>query len=193
MANNMTNIPASLEEDVKVQNYISRLADLRSTGVTRISDLKQQIHSAKKSKMLAQETKAKLVEDCKKQIDAAKADAAQHKSEIDALTKEAVSYVNSISAEIEKKVNESENANIARYKSEYQEKAAAIKAETAKKIAALTVSDPKERKAEIEQIRYEEKSSLFDAKSHCTALCDRAKAALRKTRLMSTMCRQTGP
>ena len=74
MANNMTNIPASLEEDVKVQNYISRLADLRSTGVTRISDLKQQIHSAKKSKMLAQETKAKLVEDCKKQIDAAKAD-----------------------------------------------------------------------------------------------------------------------
>ena len=176
MANNMTNIPASLEEDVKVQNYISRLADLRSTGVTRISDLKQQIHSAKKSKMLAQETKAKLVEDCKKQIDAAKADAAQHKSEIDALTKEAVSYVNSISTEIEKKVNESENANIARYKSEYQEKAAAIKAETAKKIAALTVSDPKERKAEIEQIRYEEKSSLFDAKSHCTALCDRAKA-----------------
>ena len=136
MANNMTNIPASLEEDVKVQNYISRLVDLRSTGVTRM-----------------------------------------HKSEIDTLTKEAVSYVNSVSAEIEKKVNESENANIARYKSEYQEKAAAIKAETAKKIAALTVSDPKERKAEIEQIRYEEKSSLFDAKSHCTALCDRAKAA----------------
>ena len=149
MANNMTNIPASLEEDVKVQNYISRLADLRSTGVTRISDLKQQIHSAKKSKMMAQETKAKLIEDCKKQIDAAKADAAQHKSEIDALTKEAVSYVNSVSAEIEKKVNESENANIARYKREYQEKAAAIKAETAKKIAALTVSDPIESKAEI--------------------------------------------
>ena len=177
MANNMTNIPASLEEDVKVQSYISRLADLRSTGVTRIMDLKQQIHSAKKSRMMAQETKAKLIEDSRKQIEAAKTDAAQHKGEIDALTKEAVSYVNRISAEIEKKVNESENANIARYKSEYQEKAAAIKAETARKIAALTVSDPKERKAEIEQIRYEEKSSLFDAKSHCTTLCDRAKAA----------------
>lgn len=177
MANNMTNIPAALDEDVKVRQYIARLADLRSTGVTRVTDLKQQITATKKSKMISDETKAKLIEDCKKQIAVAQADANAHKAEIDALTKEAVQYVNTVSAEIEKAVYAHENANIARFKADYAKKVQEIKAESQRRIAALTIQDPKERKDEIQQIRYEEKSALFDAKSHFTSDTDRAKAA----------------
>ena len=177
MANNMTNVPAALDEDVKVRQYITRLAELRSTGVTRVTDLKQQITAAKKSKMLAEEAKAKLIEDCRKQIAVAQEDASRHKGEIDALTKEAVAYVNKASAEIEKRVEETENANIARFKAEYQQQIQKIKENTAQRISKITIADAKARKEEIDQIRYEEKSALFDAKSHYTANVDRAKAA----------------
>ena len=89
MAENITSMPAALDDDQRVRQYIERLADLRSTGVTRVNDLKQQITATKKSKMLSDETKAKMIEDCRKQISLAQADAAAHKAEIDALTKEA--------------------------------------------------------------------------------------------------------
>ena len=92
MANEIKNTPAAIGEDRKVQDYLVRLASLRSTGVTRISELKQQITATKKSKMLSSETKSKMIDDCKKQLEAAKSDAAAHKSEIDALAKEAVNY-----------------------------------------------------------------------------------------------------
>ena len=177
MATNMTNVPAALDEDLKVRQYISKLAELRSTGVTRVSDLKQQITATKKSKMLSSETKTKLIEDCKKQIAVANADAASHKGEIDALTKEAVAYVNTLSAEIEKRVYAEEDAKIAAYKEEFNSKVAQIKANTEKRISAVTISDAKARKDEIGQIRYEEKSAIFDARSHYTTNVDRAKAA----------------
>ena len=103
MAENITSMPAALDDDQRVRQYIERLADLRSTGVTRVNDLKQQITATKKSKMLSDETKAKMIEDCRKQISLAQADAAAHKAEIDALTKEAVAYVNQVSSGIEKR------------------------------------------------------------------------------------------
>ena len=53
MATDIRNVPAALDEDLKVREYISKLADLRSTGVTRVNDLKQQIIATKKSRMLA--------------------------------------------------------------------------------------------------------------------------------------------
>ena len=160
MATNMTNVPAALDEDLKVRQYISKLAELRSTGVTRVSDLKQQITATKKSKMLSSETKTKLIEDCKKQIAVANADAASHKGEIDALTKEAVAYVNTLSAEIEKRVYAEEDAKIAAYKEEFNSKVAQIKANTEKRISAVTISDAKARKDEIGQIRYEENTPM---------------------------------
>ncbi len=176
MANEIKNTPAAIGEDRKVQDYLVRLASLRSTGVTRISELKQQITATKKSKMLSSETKSKMIDDCKKQLEAAKSDAAAHKSEIDALAKEAVSYVNSIATKVEKAVEEEENANIARFKDDYKKKVNEINAETERRIAALDISDPKERKAEVDTIKYEKKSALFDAKSQMTTACDRAKA-----------------
>ncbi len=176
MTTDIRNVPAALDEDLKVREYISKLADLRSTGITRVNDLKQQIIATKKSRMLSDEAKAKMIEDCRKQIAVAQEDAARHKAEIDALTKEAVSYVNTVSTQIERNVYAEQDAIIARLKEEYKAKVETIKAESSKRIAGITIADGKEKKDEIQQIRYEEKSALFDAKSHFTSQVDRAKA-----------------
>ena len=40
MAENITSMPAALDDDQRVRQYIERLSDLRSTGVTRVNDLK---------------------------------------------------------------------------------------------------------------------------------------------------------
>ena len=53
----INNIPLSLEEDVKLQGYKSKLAALRQDGVTKLADTKQLIYTTKKSKMLSQEAK----------------------------------------------------------------------------------------------------------------------------------------
>ena len=75
MTTDIRNVPAALDEDLKVREYISKLADLRSTGITRVNDLKQQIIATKKSRMLSDEAKAKMIEDCRKQIAVAQEDA----------------------------------------------------------------------------------------------------------------------
>ena len=46
----INNIPLSLEEDVKLQGYKSKLAALRQDGVTKLADTKQLIYTTKKSK-----------------------------------------------------------------------------------------------------------------------------------------------
>lgn len=173
----INNIPLSLEEDVKLQGYKSKLAALRQDGVTKLADTKQLIYTTKKSKMISQETKGKLLSQYAKDVESAKADAAKHKAEIDSLTKEAVAYVNDLSKKIENRVKEEENANIAAYKAEYDKQCAAVKARLEERISKVTISDPKERKAEIDTIKYEAKSALFDAKSQYTTKVDRSKAA----------------
>ena len=166
MATNMTNVPAALDEDLKVRQYISKLAELRSTGVTRVSDLKQQITATKKSKMLSSETKTKLIEDCKKQIAVANADAASHKGEIDALTKEAVAYVNTLSAEIEKRVYAEEDAKIAAYKEEFNSKVAQINTRKSRRSSMPGATTP-QTWTEPRQPRARPMSIMCRQTAHC--------------------------
>ncbi len=173
---NLNTIPVSLDEDLKVQQYTQQLAELRSSGVNRVLELKQQNNVVKKSKMIDDDTKAKTIADNNKLIEIAKEDAVQNKEKIDALAKEAVSYVNQVATQIEKRVKAEEAENIAAYKAEFAQKVLAIKERSAKRKADVTVTDPKERKLEIGTIEYETKSAIFDAKSHFTSLVDRSKA-----------------
>ncbi len=168
----------SLEEDKRVQEYLTKLASMRSTGVNMIQELRQQINTTKKNKLLTPEAKEKIISDALKRIEVAKKDAETNKAEIAALEKEAVAYVNATSKQIEADVNAAEKANLASYKEEYLKKVATIKAEGAQKLSAISAADAKEAKLESESIKYETKSALFDAKSHYTGLCDRAKAAM---------------
>lgn len=177
---NTTRIPLSLDEDSRVQEYIRRLNELRSTGITRVNELKQQIVATKKSRMLSPEVKEKQIADARKQIEVAQADAEKHKAEIDELSKEAVAYVNKVSAEIEKRINAEETARIASYKEELKKRLISIKEEEQKKLSAITTQDGKERKLEKDSIKYEASSAAFDAKSHYSTLIDRSKAAMNQ-------------
>ncbi len=171
-----TNIPVSLDEDVKVQRYIEQLTALRATGVNRITELRQQNYTIKKSKMIDDESKAKLISDNNTLIEAAKADAIANKEKIAALTKEAVAYVNGVATEIEKRVKAEESANIAKYKEDFKAQVAKIKADSEKKKADVNIVDASERKLEISTIEYEAKSAIFDAKSRFGSLIDQSKA-----------------
>jgi ABC-type glucose/galactose transport system, permease component len=172
----INNTPISLDEDLKVKEYVDKLTTLRAMGINRINELKQQNAVIKKSRMIDEDAKKKTIEDNNHLIEIAKADAAEHKAEIDSLTKEAVAYVNKVAKEIEARVKNEENANIARSKEEFRQKLEEIKADADRRKGEVNLSDPQERKLEIETIEYEAKSAMFDAKSHYLSNADRAKA-----------------
>lgn len=175
----------SLDEDQKIADYSSRLNDLRSTGVNRITELKQEIVALKKSKMIDPETKKKEIVSRQNAIAVAKKDAADHKAEIDSLAKEAVSYANSVSSVYIQKVNEEEDKKIAAAKAEYQAEILKIKSDGADEIQKILASfegktskaDIAARKDELGTCKYETKSAMFDAKSRCQTAVDRSKAA----------------
>ncbi|MDY4610105.1 MAG: galactoside ABC transporter permease [Sphaerochaetaceae bacterium] len=175
----------SLDEDRRIAEYTKRLNGLRSTGVNRITELRQEIVTLRKSKMVDPLTKKKTISDLQQQIGFAKRDAEEHKAEIDALTKEAVAYANTASDAYIKKVTTLENEAIKAAKAEYQVEAEKIRlegVEQEKKIVAsyegkTSKEERKELREEIDTCRYEMKSALFDAKSRCQTLIDRSLAA----------------
>lgn len=175
----------SLDEDRRIAEYTKRLNELRSTGVNRITELRQEIVTLRKSKMVDPLTKKKVIADLQQQIEFAKQDAEEHKAEIDALTRESVAYANMVSDAYIKKVTAQENDAIRAAHVEYQIEAEKIKQEGLAQEQRIVASyegksskeDRKELKEEIDTCRYEKKSALFDAKSRCQTLVDRSLAA----------------
>lgn len=177
---NEMRIPASLEADSKVQEYIQTLDDMRSTGIVRINGLKEQINKVRKSKMLSPDAKEKQLDDIRKEVELAKADAARNKESIDRLASEAVSYVNAISRRIEARVNAEESVHINTYRLEMKKRLQEIKEEERAKLSKVSGQNKIDMKLESDAIRYEASSAAFDAKSHYSMLIDRSKAAMNQ-------------
>ena len=124
---------ATLEEDRKIQEYTEKLRALRADGVTRINDCRIEIASIRKNKLIDQEERNMRIRSLEAEIEKAKEVAAANKAEIAALSKEAVKYVNSVSKEIEKAVNEKQNRKMAGAKDFYEKEVAQIKAKAAER------------------------------------------------------------
>lgn len=156
-----------LEEDPKIIAYTERLDELRKDGINKLFDLKQEIVSVKKNKMLETAEKHKLIEKYHNEIATAKNIAHQNRAEDKKLTAEAVKYVNTVAKEFEKKVVEIEDAKVAEIKRDFKDNIIKIKAEELKKEQELkrTISDSAELKTELSAHKYEVKSILFDAKN----------------------------
>ncbi len=175
----------SLNEDRRINEYNSKLNALRSTGVNRITELRQEIVTLRKSKMVDSETKKQRIAKMQQKIVAATLDAKNHKAEIDALTKEAVDYANVAAKAYIEETNNIENQAIAAAKAEYQDEVAKIKEEGALRLQKISNSfdgktgpdDKKERREEIDTAKYETKSALFDAHSRYTAAVSHSKAS----------------
>lgn len=169
----------SLDEDEKLRGYSETLHNLRKDGVNKIADLKQEIFSLKKSKMIDSAEKQRLISEKKEGVEKAKEIAAKNKAEEIRVEKEAVAYANTISKEYIAQVVQSENESIAKHKQDFAQEVLKIKSESAEKENKLKSSgmDSAALKEEIATLKYETKSSLFDAKSRLSSAVGRCKDA----------------
>ena len=171
----------TLEEDTKVREYSEKLRALRADGVTKINDCRIELASLKKNKLVSEEERARRVNELNAEIARAREVEERNKAEISKLAKEAVAYVNTISKDIEKAVNEKQDKRIAGAKAFYEKEVAKIRQEAAEREneikSRLSGGDPQVLKSELEICRYELKSALYDSKSRFGDQLDRAKAA----------------
>ena len=169
----------TLDEDEKLRGYSETLHNLRKDGVKKITDLKQEIFSLKKSKMIDSAEKQRLISEKKDGIEKAKEVAAKNKAEEIRVEKEAVAYATTISKEYIAQVVLSENESIAKHKQDFAQEVLKIKSESAEKESKLKSSgmDSATLKEEIATLKYETKSSLFDARSRLSSAVGRCKDA----------------
>ncbi len=170
----------SIETDSRIQEYTSRLRALRADGVTKLADCKIALTAAKKNQLIDEAERKAQVDRLNAEIEKAKKVAEANKAEIEALSREAVAYTNSVAKEIEAEVTAVQNKRMAGAKAYYAKEVAEIRAAGQKReqeIQKLGIQDPKELKAELSIARYETKSALYDAKSRFQQQIDRAKAA----------------
>jgi ABC-type glucose/galactose transport system, permease component len=173
-----------LEEDSKLQEYSSRLLELRRDGVNKISELRLEIAAAKRNMLLDAEAKKKLIAADLKGIAEAKIIARRNKAEADALSKEAVAYANNIAATYIKETSAVQDKVILQLTADYKKKCSELKAEASSKKNEIIKSyegktSRAERTAKKEDLRinaYELQSSLFDAKSKYASEVNKAKA-----------------
>ena len=69
----------SLEEDVKLQEYSSKLYNLRKDGVNKVMSLQQEIQAAKRNKLLDADERNRMIADWSKQIVEARQIAAENR------------------------------------------------------------------------------------------------------------------
>lgn len=169
----------SVNEDLKIKEYSSRLLELRANGVNAITLSKEQIANAKSNKMLSENERDSIITQAKANIVKAKENVQLHKYEIKQLEKEAVAYSNTISKPYQKQECKHQDTIIAQARSLYKSDVEQIKIELNNKITQIKSSDLNQEqvKKEIALANFEAKSALFDAKSKYTSVLDRAKAA----------------
>ncbi len=175
-----------LEEDAKLKEYSEKLFELRKDGVNKIAELKQEIFLAKKNKMLDAVQRKRIIDEHNDNIALAKVVEKKNWLEEKRLEKDAVEYANKVSVVYNKKVEDTQNVQIQKLKTEYQAEVQRIKkdgVEAEKKIRDSYVGKPTKvdaaaLKEDVAAQRYETKSALYDAKNHCSAelaKCNEAK------------------
>ena len=164
----------SFDADEILMQYQQTLNNLRKDGVNKVTELGQSIVAAKKNKMLEADERARTINDCTAQIITAKEVARKNALEDKEITKDALVYANALAAKYIEQTNTEQDKEIASLKSQYAKKVEQIKSDSAKRLSAATDKQSQER------VKYEMKSSLFDAKNEFTEHVDRCKDAKKQ-------------
>ena len=157
----------TLEEfDVKVNEYIAKLNDLRKEGTDKIKNLNYEVKSLKLRKNTDEEVKAKIIASHQKAIEEAKVVADQNKEEVKATIKEAISYINTSFKPIYKQAKLDAKAKNAEAKAAYEEQLAQIKEAFETKLTELTTNttDSDKLKKETKILKEERELKEYDAK-----------------------------
>lgn len=176
---NKDTVIQSFTEDKKLKEYSDRLYELRKDGVLKIAALREEIAAAKKNKMIDAGTRQKIIDDHKAKIAEAEKIVQKNSSEEKRMESEAVAYSNTLAADYEKKVKETENKEIIDLKAAYVAEVEKIKQDGGQKKASVIseYSGKPELKEELAACRYELSSALFDAKSKVTGNITRCRDA----------------
>ena len=158
------------EDDELLAKYRELLTNLRKDGINKITELKQNIVSAKKNKMLEPEDREKLIAGYKADIEKAKEVASNTKELDKQITKEAVAYSNASSKLYIDQVYEEENKKLIELKKQYKDKCEEIKLSFTKLIAGVNTSEERNIK------NYEMKSALSDAKKEYEGAVEKCRA-----------------
>ena len=180
MADNQEKGIITLEENKRIQEYSEKLRALRENGTTKINNCRIELASVKKNKLIDEAERQRKIQSLTAEIARAKEVESKNKAEVASLSKEAVKYVNMVSKDIEKAVNEKQNKRMEGAKAYYAKEVAEIKQNSAARESdirsRLSSGDPQMLKSELEICHYELKSALYDAKARYKDQLDKAKA-----------------
>lgn len=174
----------SVDEDEKIAEYLERLTKLRAEGVNKITEVREQISSLRRNKMLDKATREQDIGKLRTEIATAKQVAATSHTEIAQLTKEAVAYTNEVGGRYEETVAAEEKANIQKIKADLAAQLSKIKEDGQKRMEKIQAEyqmktdsqAKKDLKEELATAKYETRSSMYDARSRAESHIDRAKA-----------------
>jgi len=166
-----------LENDSKLAEYSTKLDELRSEGVHRITSLRQEIASARRNKLLDSSARSALIEANRKKIAEAQKVAEKNKAEISSLSKTAVLYANELANKNIAEISKQQNEKIAQLRKDHQAQVKEIFKENKARRAKIRASSGNSaaKREDLGICRYELKSALFDAKSKLVSAIDQAK------------------
>lgn len=163
----------TLNEDKKIQEYLTKLNELRKDGETKSLLTKQKLDALKDNKMLSKDERnierAVLLE----QLENAKRVIEKNKDNVKEISKEALAYSREISAPHLKNVNDTVKKEIITLKEELKKNIEDEKERHNARIGELTTSmkettkksDDEKIKTELNAVKFEHKSKVNDLKT----------------------------
>lgn len=152
------------QENKKYEEYLAKLADLRSEGENKIISLKDEIRDVKANHALEKEVKEKIVNNDKKLIEEAKVVKEQNKAEVNSLIKEASALAKTEGKSYYQEVKVEVDAAKKAVKEEYLARKAEEKGRYLTKKEALAETCAK-RLSEAQDVKKAKKENALDKKA----------------------------
>ena len=162
----------------------AELDELRLDGVTKIENLKSEITNVKKNKQLDAETKGKLIEKAKQDLEAAKAVKDSNKEEISAKVKDFILYIKTTTDGFINEKKASNKEKIGALKAKYIEDLTAENERYQKALAEIKTTGEKIDPARLKDLKTEHRQISSDLKVSYVDQVDKLKDELHQLYLM---------
>ena len=162
----------------------AELDELRLDGVTKIENLKSEITNVKKNKQLDAETKGKLIEKAKQDLEAAKAVKDSNKEEISTKVKDFILYIKTTTDGFINEKKASNKEKIGTLKTKYIEDLTAENERYQKALTEIKTTGEKIDPAKLKDLKTEHRQISSDLKVSYVDQVDKLKDELHQLYLM---------
>lgn len=157
----------------EVEKRQAELDELRLDGVTKIENLRSEITNVKKNKQLDAETKGKLVEQSKKELEEAKQVRDSKKEEVKAKVDELISYIKTTTDGFIKPKKEENKVKKAELKAELTEEIAKENERYTKEVETLKTNGGEELASKLKDAKVKHRQIVGDLKVNFTDKVDK--------------------